>query len=221
MQGIDEAIKSDVVEALSRDSRVNLARITVDIDDGHVSLSGDAPTLYAIQAAVQLVSCVPGIRSISNRLVVDKSVRCSPDAAIQRCAEQMLGWNVSLNIAKLSVTVEQGVVVLRGEVSAYWKRNRAESLLCDLQGVVSVVNELAVIPELAPHDRVIADDVRMAIERCDCAAKDRIAVQVDQGLVILSGEVPSLWSKQNTQQLAESILGVKGVVDNLVVARQE
>lgn len=221
MGSSDEAVRSDVVEALSRDSRVNAARITVAVDEGHVSLSGDAPTLYAIHAAVQLVSCVPGTRTITNDLVVDKADRRLSDADIKRCAEQVLGWNASLAITKMSVDVEQGMVTLRGEVSAYWKRNHAERLLCDLQGVVAVVNELTVVPELVPHDQVIADDVRMAIERCDCAARDRIAVEVDHGLVILSGEVPSLWSKHTTQQLAESILGVKGVVDKLVVARSD
>jgi osmotically-inducible protein OsmY len=113
------------------------------------------------------------------------------------------------------------MLTLEGEVDAYWKRNRAELLMLDIEGIIGVVNKLAVIPELTPQDKVIADDVKSAIARCACMGREHIEVEVRQGLVTLTGNVPSLWSKQTTPHLAETILGVKGVIDNLVVAAQD
>ena len=218
MECRDETIKSDVVEALSRDSRVNSARITVDVDNCHVTLSGDAPTLFAIQAALDLVLSVHGVRTIHNNLEVYAGQQRLSDEEVQRCTQQVLRWNVSLNTSPLTVSVLHGSVTVKGEVDAYWKRGHAEYLVRDLQGVVAVTNEVLVKPALAPEDQVIRDDVKMAIARCSCTGDDAIDVEVNKGQVVLSGKVTSLWSKHMTPHVVESILGVKGVTDKLTVA---
>jgi len=217
MDRSDPEISSDIVEALSRDSRVNTARITVIVNAGCVTLSGDTPTLYTASIARELVACVPGIRAVCCELEVVRPAGIPADTDICSHAEHILSWNASIGAREVSVSVNCGRVKLEGEVDAYWQRSRAEALILDIQGVVGVINKLVVIPELVPGDQVIASDVKSAITRCTCLNHDDITVEVEQGLVTLSGQVPSWWSKQNTPQLAESILGVKGVVDRLVV----
>jgi osmotically-inducible protein OsmY len=221
MERSDDLIRSDVVEALSRDSRINSARITVAVENGSVLLSGDAPTLYTIHVARELAACVHGVHSVHSELGVSRPPAGPSDAAITNYAEQILRWNASISAGRIGVCVDGGVVTLEGEVDAYWKRSRAELLMLDIEGIVGVINKLAVVPELMPQDQVIADDVKSAIERCTCMRRDSITVEVNQGLVTLTGHVPSLWSKHNTPHLVESILGVKGVIDNLVVAGRD
>ena len=221
MERSDPEITSDIVEALSRDSRVNTARITVSVKDGSVTLYGDAPTLYTTCIANQLAACVPGIRMVRNELAVARQASAPSDADIKSHAEHILSWNASIGARKVRINVTSGSVTLEGEVSAYWQRSRAEALMLDIQGVVGVVNKLVVIPELVPQDQVIATDVESAIARCSCLRHDTITVEVDNGMVTLSGQVPSWWSKQNTPRLVESILGVKGVVDQLVVEERD
>lgn len=218
MDRSDEVIRSDVVEALSRDSRVNSSRITVVVEAGRVRLRGDAPTLYTIQIAGELAASVRGVVSVHSDLGVSRTATCPDDTVIKRFADQTLHYNASIGDGNIHVTVDTGTVTLLGEVDAYWKRNRAESLMLDIQGVVGVINQLAVVPELVPQDKVIADDVKSAIERCTSLGQDSINVEVHHGLVTLTGNVPSLLSKHTTPHIAESILGVKGVIDNLVVA---
>lgn len=213
----DAEIRSDIVEVLSRDSRVNSARITVTVKDGGVTLSGDAPTLYTTYVACELAACVPGIRAVHNELSVVRPASVPGDTEIKDHAEYILSWNASIGTRKVKVGVTSGNVTLEGEVEAYWQRLRAEALMLDIQGVVGVVNKLEVVPELVPKDQVIATDIRSAIARCTCLDHDSIAVEVDHGLVTLSGQVPNWWSKHNMPHLAESILGVKGVIDHLVV----
>jgi osmotically-inducible protein OsmY len=217
MDRSDEVIRSDVVEALSRDSRFNMARITVAVASGRVTLCGDAPTLYTIDIACELSSSVRGVVSVCSDLKVSRSAASPDDAEIRRVAEQILRYNASIGGGNIRVTVNEGAVTLRGEVDAYWKRNRAMALMLDIQGVIDVVNELAVVPELIPQDEVIADDVKSAIERFTSLGQDSISVEVHHGLVTLTGNVPSLLSKHNTPHIAECILGVKGVIDKLVV----
>lgn len=221
MEPGDELIKSDVVEALSRDSRVNSARITVVVENGRVILSGDAPTLYTAQVASELAACVHSVRSVHSELDVSPPPAGPSDAAIRNYAEQILRWNASVSAGRIGARVEAGILTLEGEVDAYWKRNRAELLMLDIEGIVGVVNRLVVVPELVPQDQVIAADVKSALDRCTCMQQDSITVEVSQGLVTLTGQVPSLWSKHNTPHLVESILGVKGVIDNLVVTQSD
>jgi osmotically-inducible protein OsmY len=220
MECTDE-IKSDVVEALSRDGRVHSARITVVVENGSVILSGDAPTLYTIQTAMEVAACVQGVHSVHSELRVSRPPAGPSDAAIRNYAEQILRWNASISAGRIGVRVDAGVLTLEGEVDAYWKRSRAKLLMLDIEGIVAVINQLAVVPELVPQDQVIAEDVKFAIERRTCRQQDSITVEVSQGLVTLTGHVPSLWSKHNTPHLVESILGVKGVIDNLVVAERD
>jgi len=162
---------------------------------------------------------VPGIHTVRNELAVVHASGVPGDSDIKNHAEHMLKWNASVGARKINVGVASGYITLSGEVDAYWQRCRAESLMLDIQGVIAVVNKLEVIPDLIPQDRVIASDVKSAIARCACLDNDSISVEVEHGVVTLSGRVPSWWGKHNTPHLAASILGVKGVVDHLVVVR--
>jgi osmotically-inducible protein OsmY len=221
MERSDEIVRSEVVETLSRDSRVNTARITVVVEQGRVVLRGDAPTLYTIHVAMELAACVCGVQSVHSELDVTRPASSPSDDAILNYAGQVLRWNVSTGAGKIRVRVDGGMLTLEGEVDAYWKRNRAELLMLDIEGIVGVVNKLVVVPELTPQDKVIADDVKSAIARCTGMGREHIEVEVRQGLVTLTGNVSNLWSKQTTPHLAETILGVKGVIDNLVVAARD
>lgn len=218
MDRSDEVIRSDVVEALSRDSRFNNARITVAVQAGRVTLRGDAPTLYTVYRAGELAATVRGVVGVHSELQVSRSQTSPADDVIRHFATQVLRYSASIGESGIRVTVSAGILTLQGEVGTCWKRNRAEALMQDIRGVVAVINDLAVVPELVPQDSVIAEDVKSAIERSTCPGQDGISVEVDHGLVTLTGNVPSLLSKHTTPHLAESILGVKGVIDNLVVS---
>lgn len=219
MESSDAVIRSDVVEALSRDSRFSLARITVQADRGLVVLSGDAPNLYIIQVAMEVSGCVNGVQGVCSELSVVNLLETPDDESIRESASQILGWSSSIGDGRVDVHVASGLLTLDGEVDAFWKRRRAEALMLDVRGVIAVVNNIKVVPVLEPQDQVIADDVKSAIERCSCLSREAIVVDVRQGLVTLSGRVPTLLSKRQTPCLAEAVLGVKGVIDKLEVCK--
>jgi len=218
MDDTDELIRSQVVEALSRDSRFSHARLTVRVENAQVLLFGDTPTLYLMQLVIDLAGCMPGVRGVQSALRV-WDLSHDDDQRLQVRVEQVLKWSASLGASNLGISVERGVLTLDGKVDAYWKRQRAEALVMDIQGVLAVINQLQVVPELTPQDQVIADDVKSAIARCGCSSRDHIHIEVESGMVTLSGQVPSLWSKRYAPSLVEAVLGVTGVVDKLVVTQ--
>ena len=69
----DAAITAEVNAQLARDAELSALRINVDTDGGRVILSGTAPTTASRDRAKGLASSVSGVRSVDNRLVVEKS----------------------------------------------------------------------------------------------------------------------------------------------------
>jgi len=168
---------------------------------------------------MEVAGCVNGVQGVHSELTVVNPVENPDDELIRKNANQILRWSASIGDGQVEASVASGMLTLDGEVDAYWKRRRAEALMLDVRGVIAVDNRVQVVPDLEPQDQVIADDVRSAIERCSCVSRDTIVVDVHHGLVTLSGEVPTLSSKRQTPCLAEAVLGVKGVIDKLVVCQ--
>jgi osmotically-inducible protein OsmY len=220
MDRSDESTKIDIVELLSRDSRVNSARITVTVVGGRVILGGDTPTLYTRAVAEDLCTSVRGVRDVKNELRVSPPSASPSDDDIRCFADQVLNWNASIDDSKINVNVCSGSLTLEGEVDAYWKRDHIEELILDIQGITHVDNRLVVNPDLIPQDQVIADDVRSAIDRYTRLGDDTIRVDVNDGIVTLTGNVPNWYSKFRTPRVAEHVLGVKDIVNNLDIITQ-
>jgi len=106
-------------------------------------------------------------------------------------------------------------------VDAYWKGDHIEELILDIQGITHVDNRLVVNPDLIPQDQVIADDVRSAIDRYTRLGDDTIRVDVNDGIVTLTGNVTNWYSKFRTPRVAEHVLGVKDIVNNLDIITQQ
>lgn len=66
----DNAIRQDIVEHLTWDSRVNSINIEVQVKDGDVQLVGTTPTYSERMAAYEDTWSVPGVVSVENRIVV-------------------------------------------------------------------------------------------------------------------------------------------------------
>jgi len=66
------------------------------------------------------------------------------DAAIAGSAEHWLGWNPSLAMTDIHVSVHNGCVTLAGEVSWDYQRIAAEATIRHLVGISTVRNELQV-----------------------------------------------------------------------------
>lgn len=65
---IDEIIKSCVVNCLSQDSRIKASDIQVEVDQGHVTLKGNALDSVDIQYAGHIVLNMPGVIQVKNDL---------------------------------------------------------------------------------------------------------------------------------------------------------
>jgi len=138
------------------------------------------------------------------------------DAEIARAVRNSLEWDVMVPDDKITSTVSDGFVTLRGSVEVLRERNEAETAVRRLAGVRGVHNEILVSPP-----KVDAEDLQFklerALERRAMREANRIGVRVHDGHVTLLGRVQSWDEKRAIVGLVSHAPGVKFVEDLLAV----
>ncbi len=119
--------------------------INVDTNDGVVVLHGKVTTDMEKQRAEALTRNIDGVKSVKNLLQVvpasqEKAVKES-DANIKTAAEKALKADKSLDDIKV-VSVNDGVVLLRGETDTMDQHLRAVRTVAKTKGVKRVASEI-------------------------------------------------------------------------------
>ena len=153
------------------------------------------------------------------------------DAWIHGSAQTSLMLNTNLNAFRISSSVEDGVVTLEGEVATSTDKALAEELVEGIDGVSRVNNNLEVRDEDDDDDddnggvRATLNDGRIftvlksrLLMSGDVSGRD-IEVEVDEGVVTLSGEVENRSERDLAVEMARNTNGVADVRDNLTVRR--
>lgn len=123
---------------------------------------------------------------------------------------------------RIDIDVKNGVVTLRGFVSNEEQRQEAERIAQGTRGVRSVVNNLKVDPTPRTAEQVFEDGWIVTMIGSKLAVdpevrKMDIDVDVREGMVTLSGTVDSETAKNEAEDLAWSVDGVKNVTNEIVV----
>jgi osmotically-inducible protein OsmY len=215
----DQTIRQDILEHLAWDARVDPINIDVQVEDGAVVLVGTTQTYGERIAAYEDTWTVPGVVSVDNQLLVSPpdTYELPSDAEIRDNIDRILRMHPSIDSASIEPVVEAGRVSLHGTVDAYWKKQRVESLVADIGGVVAIKNDIAVEPEPATTDEVIAKAVKTALARNVHVDDRAIKISVQNGLVTLAGTVPTWLAYREAYQSALHTTGVTGILDELTI----
>ena len=161
------------------------------------------------------------------------------DAWIDGKAAATLLFNGNLNSFDINTDVDNGDVILTGKVSNSVDKKLAEELVANIDGVMSVDNRLTVVEEkdLSESSEDMQDDLAQSKEESESALTDAkiatviktrllmdtdisgfdIDVDVENGNVVLTGEVDSDAERQLAIEIAKNASDVKDVEDNLEV----
>ncbi|MDY7110102.1 MAG: BON domain-containing protein [Planctomycetota bacterium] len=213
----DEEIKVDIIDQLEWDDRVDASDISATVDNGVVSLRGSVPTWLTRSAAYADAWAVDGVIDVQNALRIEPPRVNSPedDAELKRHAEMILGFHPDVDERRASAEVEDGVVTLSGSVDAYWKKLNAEEAVSNIGGVVDIRNNLTVVPRQTALDETIAGQVEAALRRRPLVEAQDIDVQVEGGVVRLSGEVATWAARRSARDAALHTPGVVDVRDRI------
>lgn len=213
----DQELGTRVKDQIRWDGRVPAADIEITIEDSKAILRGTVPSYRAKMAAAEDAWVVSGIQKVDNQLQVKypPAVTVPPDSEIASSVETVLVWEPDIDSANIEVSVTSGVVTLRGTVDAYWKKYQAEQDAYGIAGVIDVINELGVVLTDKPLDQVIARDIEAALARNSHVNVEDVTVAVDNGTVILGGNIPNWAAWRSAYNAAIYTTGVIDVVDQL------
>lgn len=149
----DARVQFEVIEELKWDTRVDEARVGVQVDGGVVTLTGRVDTYAMKLAAQEAAHRVAGVLDVANEIEVktaDGTAR--DDVDIARAVRMALEWDVLLPADRIRSTVAGGWVTLQGEVDLWRERADAEHAVLRLHGVRGVSNDITVRARHAnPH----------------------------------------------------------------------
>jgi osmotically-inducible protein OsmY len=208
----NEEIKKNVVDQLYWDARVDASDIEVTVDNGNVQLKGKLGSLEEKNAAETDAKTVLGVLSVTNDLKVEfaPSIEVPADAEIADNIRTTLSLNFKIDGTDIDVSVTGGVVTLEGTVSSLWEKARAEYVTSTMMGVIDVINKIKVVPTESIADDVIAEDIINSLTRNLNVTVDSVNVEVENGIVTLSGTVTD-WSAYDS--VITAVRNTTGVID--------
>ena len=226
----DDELTSNIESALATNAVTETMEIDAQVNNGKVKLIGVVESWPERQMAERVTASLDGVTEINNLITVDETVVRS-DEQITADVKKTLKWNAMVDDGMVEVSVNEGVVTLSGAIgTAYQKRKAVE--LAHLNGVESVDAEgLEVRPSIQNEmvreewsNNLSDDEVQQAVY--DALAFDPrvssfdITVEVDEGIVTLTGGVDNLNAKLSAGSDAANTMGVEGVNNEIEVGQK-
>lgn len=189
--------------------------IQVTMDDGMVALSGAVDNLLAHNHAIRVAASVRGVRAIDDDITVRPTERS--DTEIERDVDTALALDPATEHWEIDPLVSDGEVILRGSVESLAEKSLASRVAESVRGVRGVDNRIVIDYPAERSDREIAHDVTQVLLWNTSVDSGSIDIEVEDDVVTLSGQVDSLYEKNQASRLAE-VIGAKEVdVSNLQV----
>jgi osmotically-inducible protein OsmY len=212
----DRELQEHVQSALDWEPSIDAADLGVSVDGGVVTLRGDVKS-YAEKATAERVTVgVYGVKAVANDINVRLYGGQQPsDTEIAQAVLSAFKWSTMVPDEKITVTVSNGWVTLKGKVDWEYQRTAAANVIGNLTGVRGVTNAISIEPHISVTD--VQSKIEAALKRSAEVDARRINVVVANDKVTLSGNVHSWFERNEARQAAWAAPGVKEVDDRITV----
>jgi osmotically-inducible protein OsmY len=141
------------------------------------------------------------------------------DREVKQHVENALEWEPSVDASAIGVSVEEGVVTLRGDVQSYAEKSTAERVCFRMFGVRAVANDLVVrVASVYKHtDTEIAQAAVVALQWNAIVPRDNVAITVTNGWLTLGGTLDWQYQKEAAARAVRDLTGVRGVTNNITL----
>lgn len=137
---------------------------------------------------------------------------------LQQNIQFALFWEPFIENISIGVTAQNGIVTLSGFVDSYEKKVEIEKIVKKVRGVKALVEHLEVKHGIvAESDEDLAIKALAAIKMNTSIPEEDIKIVVAKGWIYLIGAVDWNYQKMAAEHAVGSIIGVKGVVNSLLI----
>ncbi|MFY7965007.1 MAG: BON domain-containing protein [Chitinophagaceae bacterium] len=213
----NQELQTDVQNAIKWQPLLHAAEIGVTVHDGIVTLTGTVDNYSKKLQAENAAKNVVGVKAVVEKMEVHhhNSWDKKNDNDIADEILKAYKWNWQIPNDKLHVKVENGWVILTGELNWNYQKEEAANTIKSLEGIVNVTNNITIKSETvnAMEKEVIEHHLR----RNWALNADDINVQVNGTKVTLSGTVGSLYQKEEAGRITWNTPGIWSLENNLNV----
>lgn len=139
----DAEIADAAYLTLRANASVPADKLRITVHEGWVQLEGEVVVWAQRQTAESALIHLPGIKGISNDIVVNSQVSVENVTAL---IEQAIRRRAQLALRGIHVQSSGTTVTLEGEVHCWDEREQAEAAACQAPGVARVIDHLVVRP---------------------------------------------------------------------------
>ena len=224
----DATTTSRVRTALLLSKRVSPFDIKVETIQGEVSLTGQVPTAEAKTVAGAIVQDTAGVKQVHNDLGINPLVERNPetvrlservaDLELKAGIDDAVSQSTELKDKHIDVQVKSRVVTLGGALDTVAQKYSAEQIAWQASGVQGVKDNITVtLAPAAPEtpDEKLARRVEFELYSTKAFSLKTMQIHVNNGTATLSGNVTSRAERLLAEKVAQSVEGVRKVVNNL------
>ncbi len=211
----DSDVEQDVRDALLNLGISPRGCVEISVHQGVVRLTGLTES-YAQKSLIErAVSRVIGVRDVRDYLEVRPPESAQrADAHIAVAARCALNWDARVPMG-VGVEVTDGVLRLFGGVETFAQREAAEEAVRNMVGVRDLTNEIKISHAPRPD---VAGNVESALRRRFGIACRSVWIIERDGVVTVSGVIPTFELLGEIERAVQSVPGVRRVDNRLLVA---
>ena len=224
----DATTTSRVHTALLLSKRVSPFDIKVETIQGEVTLTGQVPSDETKTVAGAIAQDTAGVKQVHNDLGINPTAERNPeterlgervaDLELKTVIGDALSKSAELQDKHIDVQVKNQIVTLGGALETADQKHTAEQISWQASGVQGVMNNISVTsapttPETA--DEKLARRVEFELYSTRAVSLKNMQINVNNGTATLTGDVRSRAERLLAEKIAQSVEGIRKVVDNL------
>jgi len=213
----NDDLARSVTDELVWDPKVDSNAIAVSTDGGVVTLRGTVGSFREKREAKKDAERIYGVKRVEDKLEVRLLTDDRQDDADLRGAVLQALTLDSLVPSTVEAKADNGNVTLTGTANWQYQRDEAELVAGNVYGVVTVGNEIDLVPP-GPTVHDVEHAIKKAMERNAKLDAENVDVESSNGTITLRGNVTSWADHDEAVAAAWAAPGVTRVKDHIVVA---
>ena len=190
-------------------------KISAD-ENGIVTIDGEVGTLYDKLKIGELISQVPGVKEVNNKIMVQNNITAN-DIIKANIEDELQRNDAILEPEKIKVEVNNGLVTLSGSVGYFREKKMAETIASWQDGVSDIINNIVIMsPVTAKSDDNLKEIISDILNK-NFSLEKNVKFEINNGVVDLFGTASDLYAKNHIAEDIQHIIGIKNVINEIKV----